>query len=74
MEDKGGATAIVKLDNRSRPIPFHKGMIFVKKLSPAWKRLHKTSRDFSEMHQNHYKNKADQQAHEPIARRLRSRQ
>ena len=49
FEDNGGATLVVKLDNRSRPIPVHKGMVFVKKYSEAWKLLNATNRDFHEM-------------------------
>ena len=75
VEDSGGATALIKLDNRSRPLPFHKGMIFVKKLSNAWKRLHKTDRDFTDIQRNHYNTKDEikHDEHEPISRRLRRR-
>ena len=49
VTDTGGATLIVKLQNRSKPIPVHKGMVFVKKYSDAWKLLNSTNRDFHEM-------------------------
>ena len=48
FEDNGGATLVVKLDNRSKPISVHKGMVFAKKYSSAWKLLNKTNRDLHE--------------------------
>ena len=49
VTDNGGATLIVQLDNRARPLPVHKGMVFTKKYSDAWKLLNGTNRDFHEM-------------------------
>ena len=73
VSDEGGATATVKLDNRSRPIQFHKGMIFTEKLSPAWKRLYKTNRDFSKFQHIKTPNNEASDKDEPIATRLRSK-
>ena len=72
VEDEGGATALVKLDNRSRPIPIHKGMLFAPKYSDAWKVLHKTTRDFTEFTKDC---STDLQTPEdkPISSRLRKR-
>ena len=71
VEDSGGATALVKLENRPNPISIHKGMLFAKKYSDAWKQLHGTNRDFSE-----FKNKTSESEPEnvePVACRLRSK-
>ena len=48
LEDNGGATLIIKLENRARPLPVHKGMVFAKKYSDAWKLLNNSTRDFHE--------------------------
>ena len=37
VADKGGATALIKLQNRSKPLLFHKGHIYAEKYSEAWK-------------------------------------
>ena len=75
VEDKGGSTAIVKLDGRFKPIPFHKGMLYAPKLTPAWSRLTGATRDFSEIrNRNNANTSRTEHVHtEPIARRLRSR-
>ena len=75
VEDKGGATAIVKLDGRFKPLPFHKAMLYAPKLSPEWVRLTGATRDFSDILNNQQKNSpaVDTEVQEPIARRLRSR-
>ena len=39
LKDDGGSAALIKLDNRSRPLNFHKGHIFVKKHTPAWEEI-----------------------------------
>ena len=70
VEDEGGATALVKLDNRAKPIPIHKGMLFAPKYSEPWKLLNNTDRDFSQLE------KVDEAAAhevEPISKRLRSK-
>jgi len=69
--DDGGATLMVKLENRSNPISIHKGMLFAHKYSDAWKMLNGTDRDFSE-----FKNKNSEpkpEVVEPVAHRLRSK-
>jgi hypothetical protein len=72
VEDEGGATALVKLDNRSRPIPIHKGMLFAPKYSDAWKVLHKTTRDFTEFTKD-CSTDLQTPKDEPISSRLRKR-
>ena len=49
VSDSGGATLVVKLQNRAKPIPVHKGMVFAKKYSEAWKLLNGTNRDFHQI-------------------------
>ena len=74
VEDKGGATAVIKLDGRSRPLSFHKGMLYAKKLSKEWKRLTGATRDFSEFYKYGEENLQSAGNTEPISRRLRSKQ
>ena len=72
ISDKGGATAIIKLDGRHKPIPFHKAMLYAPKLSPEWSRLNGTQRDFSDFRPK----QADAESinsQEPVASRLRSK-
>ena len=71
VEDQGGATAMVKLDNRKRPLLFHKGHIYAKKYSDAWKLLNKTTRDFTEMQSVPVEK---EEITEPVAKRTRSKQ
>ena len=75
VEDKGGATAIVKLDGRFKPLPFHKAMLYAPKLSPEWARLTGATRDFSDIlnKQQRTSPNVGSEVQEPIARRLRSR-
>ena len=46
IQDDGGSSALVKLENRKRPILYHKGHIHAVKHSDAWKILYKTDRKF----------------------------
>ena len=69
--DNGGATLVVKLLNRMKPIPVHKGMVFVKKYSEAWKLLNKTERDFHEFIGE--KESRDDVGTTPVGHRTRSR-
>ena len=70
VEDHGGATALIKLENRKKPLLFHKGHIYAEKYSDAWKLLNKTTRDFSEMKPTAVKTDEPSQ---PIAKRTRSK-
>ena len=67
LEDSGGATAFIKLDNRFKPLLFHKGHIHAKKHSEAWKTLNKTNRDFTRITID----AEDEPVEEPIAKRTR---
>ena len=71
IRDEGGATAVIKLDGRAKPLPFHKGMLYAKKLSPEWCRLTGATRDFSNLRTK--RNQQKSQVTEPISKRLRSR-
>ena len=71
VEDKGGATALIKLQNRPKPLLFHKGHIYASKYSDAWKILNKTQRDFSDFKQN--VRTTEIETDEPVASRLRSK-
>ena len=71
IRDEGGATAVIKLEGRAKPLPFHKGMLYAKKLSPEWCRLTGATRDFSNFRTQRKHQK--QQVIEPISKRLRSR-
>ena len=51
ISDEGGASLIVKLENRNTNSSIHKGMIFVKKHSDAWKHLNNTSRNWHELNE-----------------------
>ena len=75
VEDQGGATAVLKLDGRHKPLPFHKGMLFAKKLSPEWRRLTGATRSFDDLinRNSSADNSSSIASEEPIARRLRQR-
>ena len=72
VEDNGGTSALIKLDNRAKPLKFHKGHIHTEKYSDAWKLLHKTDRDFSSMKKDIALEKDDKPT-EPIASRTRAK-
>ena len=72
FSDTGGATLVVKLQNRSKPISVHKGMVFVKKYSDAWKLLNDTNRDFHEM-MNRSVSFEDIEDHVPVSANTRSK-
>ena len=72
ISDKGGATAIIKLDGRHKPIPFHKAMLYAPKLSPEWSRLNGTQRDFSDFRPKQ-SDAESIDSQEPVASRLRSK-
>ena len=36
-----GSSLILKLEGRAKPIPYHKGMLYAEKQSPAWFQLEK---------------------------------
>jgi len=72
VEDKGGATVLVKLENRAKEITIHKGMLFAPKYGDAWKVLYNTNRDFSEFISQPLEDQ-EEPAEEPVARRLRPR-
>ena len=72
FSDTGGATLVVKLQNRSKPISVHKGMVFVKKYSDAWKLLNDTNRDFHEM-MNRSVSFEDIEDHVPVSANKRSK-
>ena len=48
INDDGGASLVVKLNNRNTNSSIHKGMVYVKKHSDAWKHLNHTNRDLHE--------------------------
>ena len=73
VEDKGGATALIKLDGRFKPIPFHKAMLYARKLSPEWIRLTGATRDFDDLRKLEDDSKDADETVEPIAKRLRKR-
>ena len=54
-----------------KPLLFHKGHIYAKKYSEAWKILNKTQRDFSDFKQD--TGSAHIETDEPVAARLRSK-
>ena len=61
---------MIKLDNRKKPLLFHKGHIYAKKYSDAWKVLNKTTRDFTQMESVPVEK---QEIIEPVAKRTRSK-
>ena len=68
VTDEGGANALIKLENRAKPIMFHKGFIRAEKYSEAWKTLQKTKRDF----QTPTENTAPEEV-QPVSKRTRSK-
>ena len=71
VQDNGGATMIVKLENRARPIPVHKGMVYLQKHSRAWKRLNKIT---DTIQPNEIATKEDSESPTmPVSTRTRSR-
>ena len=71
LEDSGGATVLVKLKNRFKPILFHKGHIYAEKYSDAWKTLNKTSRNFEDFVRTKERSLVDKE--QPVAKRTRSK-
>ena len=72
VTDEGGATLLVQLENRAKPIPVHKGMVYARKYSDAWKLLNNTNRDFHEMVPTKPRRECEEQ-YTPVATRTRSR-
>ena len=72
VSDTGGATLVVKLQNRSKPLSVHKGMVFVQKYSDAWKLLNDTNRDFHEMI-NRSVSREDSETYIPVSANTRSK-
>ena len=68
VTDEGGANALIKLENRAKPIMFHKGFIRAEKYSEAWKTLQKTNRDFQKPTE-----KTIAEEIQPVSKRTRSK-
>ena len=68
IEDNGNSSLLLQLENRKRPILVHKGMVFVKKLTDAWRLLQGTNRNFIE-----FPNEKEGPTSEPVAHRTRSK-
>ena len=68
MNQWSDSSLLLQLENRKRPILVHKGMVFVKKLTEAWKQLQGTNRNFLE-----FADKKEEPKNVPVAERTRSK-
>ena len=71
VDDPGGATMTVKLDERKKPISVHKGMVFLVKYSDAWHRIQGIAKENNRKIQGLEKDSAT--TYEPIANRTRNK-